>query len=286
MRLGDWERNRLAYDSYVLADAAIVYMATPKVASTSFKHVIATLAGIDVGNLPPSSMAAKSRELGIHDRSVINLPSVLDLPEGMRAEALTSDGFLRICIVRNPYYRLVSAWVDRILCHSLSPIAPIMQHLEFPKYIPDRLYLRGKFAEFVNHLYRKEFPNFTNHHWQKQYDLLLPHLMNYNLVIRIEELSQTLPLMIRHVEKHGLTWPGLPRINELKFKMSNILYTESVARKVAAMYEQDFMKFDYPNTLENVVDELDILPDVEVMTAIQKKNQRIFYLSLKYRGLI
>jgi hypothetical protein len=285
MAFTEWQSHRLALESYVLTDAALVYMATPKVACTSFKFAVAALHGVDISALAPSLMAAKTNELAIHDRAVVKQPSLLDISEQERAHVLGSTEVLRFCVVRDPFRRLASAWLDRLLCHSLSPIAPILRHIDFPEYIPDWGYLSERFAEFVGCLYDREHAHFSNHHWQKQCDLLLPDLMNYNLVARLESLSTALSVITRHIQKRGLTWPGLPRFNETPVKYSSQLYTASTARKVAAMYEADFAAFGYGTKVEssgNIVS----LPDTEFMRAIQKRNQRIFYLSLKVRGLV
>lgn len=285
MAFTDSQRERLALDSYALVDAGIVYMATPKVACTSFKHVVAALYGIDASALPLSLMAAKTNVLAIHDRAVVRQPSLLDLSDQERAYMLEAGEVLRFCIVRDPFHRLASAWLDRILCHSISPIAPIFRYIEFPKYMPDWHYLRERFAEFVKCLYVHESPNFSNHHWQRQCDMLLPELINYNLVARIECLAEGLAVIIDHLNKRNLTWPGLPRFNETPVKYSSALYSPTTARKVAAMYETDFTMFGYPTTVEPDRHSA-TLPPAEFVQAIQKRNQRIFGLSLKVRGLM
>jgi hypothetical protein len=285
MAFTEWQTARLAHDSYVLAEAALVYMATPKVACTSLKHAVAALHGVDFGLISQSLTAAKVNELAIHDRGIVRQPSLLDISEHERADLLGSPEALRFCVVRDPFRRLASAWLDCILCHSLSPIAPILRFVEFPKYVPDWTYLSERFSEFVKCLYDHDGPNFSNHHWQRQCDLLLPDLMNYSLVARLEDLSAGLTPIIEHLQKRNLTWPGLPRFNETPVKYSSRLYTAATARKVAAMYAADFAKYGYPTVVEpgghNVT-----LPPVEFVEAIQKRNQRIFHLSLKVRGLI
>lgn len=285
MAFTDSQRERLALESYALVDAGIVYMATPKVACTSFKHVVAALYGIDASALPLSLMAAKTNELSIHDRAIVRQPSLLDLTDRERAYMLEAEGILRFCIVRDPFRRLASVWLDRLLCHSLSPIAPIFRYIEFPKYTPDWAYLSERFAEFVKCLHDHDSPSFSNHHWQRQCDLLLPDIMNYNLVAKLENLTSGLTVILDHLKKRNLTWPGLPRFNETPVKYSSRLYTAATARKVAAMYEADFAMYRYPTVVEPVGHSA-TLPPVEFVEAIQNRNQRIFHLSLKLRGLI
>lgn len=285
MAFTEWQTTRLAHDSYILADAALIYMATPKVACTSFKHAVAALHGVDFAPISQSLTAAKIKELAIHDRAAVRQPSLLDISEHDLARMLGSSDVLRFCIVRDPYRRLASAWLDCILCHSLSPIAPVLRHIDFPKYVPEWRYLSERFSEFVKCLYDHESSSFSNHHWQRQSDLLLPDLMNYNLVARLERLSDGLSVITRHIQKRNLIWPGLPRFNETPVKFSSRLYTATTARKVSDLYEGDFKAYGYQTKMESSNDTL-ALPAIEFVEAIQKRNQRIFHLSLKARGRI
>lgn len=286
MQLNPAQRARLNYASYVSMPTSMVYVETPKAACTSFKHLVAALNGVDSRDLQNSVIAAKTSALVIHDRPLIKLPTLSQLSDEERGYVLSAPEFLRFCIVRDPYNRLVSAWADRLLCHSLSLIAPILKYLSFPEYIPDWNYLRLRFSEFVDHLYRHEHPKFTNHHWQPQCTLLLPDLVNYNLVIRLEELAQHLPKIIAHVEGKGLTWPGLPRIHETPFSFGNALYTASSARKVREMYAQDFSDYGYDTKIDIIHGDAGPLPEVMPVQAMQERNRRIILLSLKIRGML
>lgn len=286
VEIGPSQRARLNYASFVSLPTSMVYMETPKAACTSFKHLIAALNGVDIAKLEGSVMAAKSAAQAIHDRSLIDVPSLLQIPDNQRAHVLSAESYLRFCIVRNPYTRLASAWTDRLLCHSLSPLAPILRHIEFPEYVPEWQYLRCKFSEFVDHLYRREFPLMTNHHWQLQHDLLLPDLLNYNLVVRLEELPRHLPRIIAHVEAQGVAWPGLPRINETPLKLAPGLYTAATVRKVREMFAEDFARYGYDTRAEIAGGDAGPLPDAEVVRGIQQRNRRIFLLSLKQRGML
>jgi Sulfotransferase family len=280
------QRARLDYGSYVSMPTAMVYMETPKAACTSFKHLIAALNGVNIQGLQDTAIAAKTSALVIHDRSLIKLPTLAQLSDDERNHVLSTPDLLRFCIVRDPYRRLVSAWADRVLCHSLSFVAPILKHLTFPKYIPDWNYLRLSFCEFVDHLYRHEAPQFSNHHWQPQYALLLPDLMNYNLVIRLEELARHLPQIVAHVEAKGFTWPGLPRIHETPFRFGTALYTAASARKVREMYARDFSDYGYDTNIDIVRGNAGPLPEVERVVEMQERNRRIILLSLKMRGML
>jgi len=278
------ECARLRYGSYISMKSSFMYMETPKAACSSFKHLLAALSNQNQETFHSSTMIAKTAVETIHDRGLFELPSFVDLSSEQREHVLVSEGFLRFCVVRSPFQRLASAWIDKFLCHSLSPNAEILQYIDFPEYIPDWNYLRLKFNEFINHLYHVEFPNLSNHHWQQYHQLLLPHIINYNLIIKVEELKFNLAHLVKHIEDQGQTWPGLPRINETSFDFSSNLYTVNSVKKVHEMFRNDFVDYGY-ETLKSLPTSNSIaLPAAGLIKAIQQRNQRINYLSLKLRS--
>lgn len=280
------QRARLGYASFVVADARMLFVETPKAACSSFKHTIASLAGADFGGLQNSLMAAKSDAMGIHDRSAVSVPSLFDQDSEQQTEILTSESYARVCVVRNPFARLASAWADRLLCHSISPLAPSIKELGYPEYRPEIGFLREQFAEFVNHLYRKEAPHFSNHHWNTMEQLLLPDVISYNLEIRTEELAKGVAKLISHIEEQGMVWPGLPRLNENPVQLGLELHTPLTVRRVAEMYEVDFHRYGYRPKFASLAMPSIVLPDADSVRDVQQRNRRIFYLSLKVRGLL
>jgi len=284
--LSEAEEERLRHASFVIAKLRLVYVETPKVACTSFKHLVATLGDAHPMEwLRQSAMGMQTPAQAIHDRALISLPSLPDLAPEERQNLLENKNVLRFCIVRNPYDRLASAWADRLLMHTISPLAPVVSHLGLPRYEADWSYLRARFAEFVDHLYRHEAPDFSNHHWQKMTELLLPARLRYNLIIRLEDFSTGLARLIHHVERQGVTWPGLPRFNETPLKGARHLYTPATARKVVQMYADDFAAFGYDLQFHPPREALPPLPSPSFVRAMQERNQRILHLSLRLRGM-
>ncbi len=285
--LSEAESLRLRYASFVIAKLRIVYVETPKVACTSFKHLVAALGEAHpMERLWQSAMGMQTPEQAIHDRALVNLPSLPDLSPQERARLLAADDVVRFCVVRNPYHRLASAWADRMLMHTISPLVPAVKHLGLPRYEADWGYLRARFAEFVDYLYRHEAPRFSNHHWQTMIDLLLPARLRYNLIIRLEDFATGLSCLIDHVERQGGTWPGLPRFNETPMKGALHLYTAAVARKVREMYADDFAAFGYDPAFVAPCEPPPPLPSPAFVRAMQKRNQRVLHLSLRLRGML
>ncbi len=278
---------RLRYASFVVLPARLVYVETPKAACTSLKHTVAALGRAHpMQRLQQTAMAAKTLAQAIHDRALVALPSLIDLTPSEQERILTAEDGIRFCVVRNPYDRLASAWADRLLMHSLSPLATIVSQLGLPRYLPDWGYLRACFGEFVMHLWRNEFPHFSNHHWWTMTQLLMPERLNYNLVIRIEDFRTGLRQLIAHVESQGIVWPGLPRFNETPLPGARHLYTPAAARKVREMYAEDFETFGYDPEFSPPREPPPPLPDAACVHALQARNRRIFELSLRLRGLL
>ena len=286
MHITKKQLNRLAYGSYVLQDIQLLFVETPKVACSSFKHVVAAIGGVDVNEISASLAPATTQAMTIHDRDAILLPSLVDLPSTQATNILRSSEFVRFCVVRNPFARLASAWVDKIMCHSLSPIAPVAKFLGFPHYRADINYLREQFSEFVAYLYHHEAPDFSNHHWFTLNELLLPDFINYTLEIRLENLETGLQRLAAHVEQQGIVWPGLPRFNETRIHIGLDIYTPATIQRVAEMYERDFKRYEYATKIDKNHRSFSRLPETEAIRATQESNQRVFYLSLKARGII
>lgn len=280
-------KDRLTYASYYLDQAKLVYVETPKAACSAFKHSIAALADHDMRKSWRSDMALKTRTMTIHDRSLMDIPNLGEQSEQKFARIVTSRDILRFCIVRNPFARIASAWTDRFLCHTLSPLAPIMQHLDFPEYRADWSFLREQFTLFVDHIYCHEQTAISNHHWQTLEQLLLPSSLQYTHIIKLENLSEELNPVITHIENCGMCWPGLPKINETPLSLGTRLYTQATAAKIREIYASDFSTFSYSDALEiSKPSALPTLPDAQWVKAIQDSNRRNSDLSLMHRGLL
>ena len=276
--------SRLAYASYYLKELKLVYVETPKAGCTGMKHTVGVLAGHDIGISQKSDMGFMTNIMAIHDRKLIDIPSLCDLSDEKFNQVMNCPHHVRFCIIRNPYTRIASAWSDRLLCQTLSPNAPILEHVKFPKYRADWGYLRSCFAEFVNHIYHHEAPAFSNHHWQSMDQLLLPEVVNYSHVLRLEQLDTDIAPIVAHVQKSGAIWPGMPVVNKTPLPVGIELYNAQTAAKVREIYATDFLAFGYsPDIKDSTLSSISTLPDETWMRALQQRNRRISTLSLKQR---
>lgn len=280
-------KSRLAYASYYLKQTRLIYVETPKAACTGMKNTLAVLAGCDIVKTRKSDMALKTDMMTIHDRKLVDIPSLCDLSDDEFNQVMNCSQHVRFCIIRNPYTRIASAWNDRLLCQTLSPKAPILEHIGYPDYRADWEYLRSRFAEFVNHIYHHEAPEFSNHHWQSMGQLLLPDVVNYSHILRLEQLDKEIKPIVDHVESSGACWPGIPIVNKTPVPAAIQLYNAQTAARVRDIYARDFSQFGYSTKIEvSTSSSLTALPDEAWMRALQQRNRRISALSLMRREQI
>lgn len=262
-----------------------MYVETPKAGCTSVKHSIISLYGSDYRASALTMKAEKTSWLGVHDRSLITIPSLMDFDEDQAISILQSRDYMRFCLVRNPFMRLSAIWLDRMLCRSISPLNSLVKAIGFPSYRADIEHLRLEFAQFVDHLYKHEAPSFSNHHWWRMVDLLLPDILSYDCIVRVENSDGMLPIQ-QHVSNKGLVWPGTPHFNGSFFNLGLELYSEIAFRRVLAMYEEDFDKFNYDKCPVYSHSSTRILPDEHYIRSIQERNERISFLSLRARNML
>lgn len=285
LQLDHAQQERLRYASFVVESAQLVYVEAPKAGCTSLKHTIASLYGVDYSRTSTTLKAEKSSSLGIHDRSLLAVPSLLEFGEEGASAIVSSNDYIRFCLVRNPFLRLVSVWLDRLLCRAISPLNPLVCALGFPKYRAEIRHLQIEFAQFVDYLFKHEAPTFSNHHWSRMVDLLMPDALNYNCVIKVER-PELLKSVERHVVQHGHVWPGIPKFNKSLLNIGFELYNHVSAKRVLEIYEEDFTRFSYDKFIPRMNPTSITLPDESLVNSIQERNQRVSFLSLSARGLI
>jgi len=82
-----------------------IYVETPKAGCTSIKRVL-QLAEVDdqLDQIPGN----------VHDRQASPVPRISDAPAAFTAAARSTD-FFKFCFVRNPYTRILSAYLDKVV---------------------------------------------------------------------------------------------------------------------------------------------------------------------------
>lgn len=232
--------NFLRRSTFVSLEKRYMYFRIPKAACTAMAELLRT-----VENAPPIKLFVPEaletrRDMFINSRWNAPLPSLVDLDNWAQREVLESGDFLRMTVVRNPYTRLVSAWKNKILVCE-------------PSIQPDYLAIKGSlpafrekslasFAEFLEYVRTKCDLTICDSHWRRQVDHTFFPAMDFTYVGKLEQFGEVLRRFERHL---GLSEPlALHRKNE-SISFGSNPYTQELADKVYALYQQDFEVLGY-----------------------------------------
>lgn len=252
----DWDRKHvgsyLQWNSYLSERHRIFYVATPKVACTTIKWWFAEIEGVARLILEGSTSAESDPDLSIHDTFHRVAPLVTGVELKGLTLALSSAEYFRFAVVRNPYKRIFSAWQSKLLLREPLQVAPYI-YSDFYNYpINSKLDISKAFEMFLEHLLKNEAPAFWDIHWGMQADLLRPDLIDYSLIVRIEE-SQILTERLR--DRLGESFPGPldhHHSNESLIPFVPEFITERSAELIRTLYKHDFDVFEYDTKVPSV----------------------------------
>ena len=227
-----------------MQDHAFLFAYVPKVACTNWKAVLRQLSGC--ADYLDCNLA--------HDRRGGDLVYLSERPD---RDALLQDPALRrFAFVRNPYTRLLSAYLNKIepLNHGdpdwIGPAAREAHRAAagFAGQAPDAAVGFGDFAHWIaasGHALAR------NEHWLPQSAILAPAQVHYDFIGRFERLREDAPHLLALM---GAKIP-FPTREQLDFPGTGAgsrvadYYTETIAATVAAAYADDFRDFGYSTAL-------------------------------------
>ncbi len=273
---------RLAYGSFVSLRHKILYVETPKVACTTIKEYLR-----DLCDAPPLTFSIghhreSRRDMFVHARSNVPLPSLFDLDEETQRHVLTSPEFLRFGIVRNPYSRLLSAWRNKILLcepgyeyvyRKMTGIEPSLREKETLTF--------EQFLKFVE----GEDVGTCNPHWRRQIDLLLYPAIPYTHLGKIERLRDTFEL----IEKHAEPGRSVPLGNSNSTRVGHAKLTDAIAGRIHKLYAADFEAFGYNRNSWLALNESEhgnrTIPETRFVDEVIERNLVISHLYEQYAQL-
>lgn len=232
--------TRLRFSSFVNVTRRYLYFEVPKAACTQMKELLRLQEGAPPIKLFVGKLPVTRREMFVHARENVPLPSLVDLDEATQRDVLESSDFLRLTIVRNPYARLVSAWKNKVV-----PCEPGCErlYLEIKGHLPD-MHSKGliAFDEFVRYLETKCDLSTCDPHWRCQVDHLFVDALNFSHVGKVEDMAVSMALLQQH-----LALPELPLVGRknVSAPVGLATYNQNLADKVYSLYQQDFKRFGY-----------------------------------------
>lgn len=235
--------GRLGYGSFVSHAHRYVYIETPKAACTTMKHLVAGLEGIERDAQARPYHRESRRDMRIHERKALPMPTVLDVDEATRAIVIEGDpDWLVFAVTRNPYSRLVSVFESKV-------------RLGEPGYreLERRYGDRGAFATpgaaftaFVTEIVANAAARDADAHLRGQVDLLMPEMITYSKVFKVEKFDEVIDALATHLGQIGRSPPPPPpRFNRSLHADWRQYYTSETAAIIGQVYQKDFEAFGY-----------------------------------------
>lgn len=231
---------RLRLGTFVNVPKRYMYFAVPKAGCTQMKELLRTLENGPEIKLFADRSPQTRRDMFVHARPNVPLPSLVDLDDKMQREALESPDFLRMTIVRNPYSRLISAYRNNVL---LCEGAGRAVYLQVKGRLPD---IHNKsllsFDEFLRFVTTKCDVRSCEHHWMGQVQYTFFPAMNFNHVGKLENLNQTLRRFAQHL---GISESFVAVRKNESLPLGTATYSKESANEVYQFYRSDFELFGY-----------------------------------------
>ena len=231
----------LGYGRYASRSHHYVYLSVGKVISTKIKADLHRLEGYELPENPGQ----------IHNRTEEGRPfgpSLSDFEEDEAVEALTSPAWLCFCFVRNPYYRLFSAYKSKILNWKDQQYMPLQQEIRERFCYPMRDGKPGgmvAFRDFVAFIGDQQQETWDGH-WNLQSEALHPDRISYDVVGRAESFSDDWAAILRHLNAPDELMSSLDeRINPTTKIYHAAAYDRELASRVYEMYRPDFEIYGY-----------------------------------------
>ena len=226
---------------YFNPNISLLYAANPKSASTALS--IATSIASRQFAKPRYTWTLPEVNLLIDPINTHNT----DIGSPLYQHLLKSNRVFAFTFVRNPYSRLLSAYLDKIRVGYLER--------QFVEAAEKTRSLAGKtpeeevsFGDFVN-MVATERPTEMNSHWRIQSTHLEIRNRQYDFIGRVERIDEDIRLLFNHSSQletvtKSIGHHGREHKTDASFKLMDY-YTPELTRKVYEIYRDDFEIFGY-----------------------------------------
>lgn len=209
-----------------------IYVATSKNACSTVKTMLIRM---EIDDKEYQFFGAKD----IHEQEYTPLLNPKQV--GSFRNLVDDPSFFKFCIVRNPYDRLLSAYLDKVVGNTPQRHELILQLGKSTH----QNYQIG-FEEFVE-LVAEQPISMMDRHWRVQYYQTLQESMKYDLIGRVETLVDDIKKIADAIGRDILEYYDGIAINTTgSSKKSEQYYNQELKDKVYNKYRIDFECFGYP----------------------------------------
>jgi hypothetical protein len=223
--------------TYISLKNAYVYFAVGKAANSTVKHHLYEL----------EHQGTHFKTKSVHDRQNSPLLSPYQLPQAMMEEVFTSDKYFRFVVVRNPYTRLLSCYLDRIVPANSLPYRQLI--VATKRAVGDAF----TFEEFVQAVCAQR-PFQQNNHWRVQAHEVCRSVIPMDFVGKQENFAADMARIWSRIAA-GQNVPDFsaenkaPSITSAESRLAEF-YTPNLIDAVRSAYAEDFDAFGYSTKIE------------------------------------
>jgi hypothetical protein len=209
-----------------------IYVETPKAACSSIKTFLQRIELDDEAFCLPGEL--------VHLRVYSPLLSPVQIGSFRKLLSSPSKYFI-FCVVRNPFTRLLSAYLDKIQRNK-----PEKKKIVEALGIPDEMYFDHlEFGDFVEAVVNNPEKS-SDAHWDMQAQHLKYKRVDYDFIARFENIERDVNVISEKIgapAKFRLDRHGNEATNASRFLKD--YYSDEIANRVVAHYNVDFKTFDY-----------------------------------------
>jgi len=212
-----------------------LYCETPKVASSTIKRTLQDLELGDLGTNDPSirRLYDRTRSPLLNPLQVVNFRALLADPR-----------FFKFCFVRNPYARILSAFLDKFEAD------PVSRRLSLKKYR-----MRGEFwkrevgfADFVDMVSRQN-PERMDLHWRPQVLQTFRGSIRYDFIGKLENFRADFRSVLERIGTDPAAFEKIPVEATGASNRLGGYYNQERETAVYKIYREDFHAFGYDTKL-------------------------------------
>jgi hypothetical protein len=221
----------------VLPQQRVLFLPMPKAACTSVLWALAELAGMTPEDFEGSTLPEPSAALTVHDMNAWAPDHRLTRYAGEEQRRILEGDWLRFTVVRDPWHRLWSAWVSKLLLREPRFVATHGEQPWFPREPESASTIVEDFRRFVAAVGAGEAEDV---HWAVQHELSSQLPLTH--VGRAESLGDTMQLLSEHV---GAELAPAGRRNASPLTLPPDAYDAEAAETVRQAFAADIEAFGY-----------------------------------------